>query len=110
MTINQSLLLPPRRARINRNQPRRTINPLPRKPMINPNPPANPNRPRRMTRNQSLLERRRLLVRNPSLLERGRRMIRPRVTRRRARLRAWVMDTSGELGNKVKEIAEYCVE
>jgi hypothetical protein len=63
-----------------------------------------------MTRNQSLLERRRLLVRNPSLLERGRRMIRPRVTRRRARLRAWVMDTSGELGNKVKEIAEYCVE
>jgi hypothetical protein len=128
-TINPNPLQTPRRLTINQSLPRRTISPLQRKRTINPNLPVNPNlprktrrsqsrlvrlkpminlnllgnrnlHPRRMRRNQSLLERRIQLVRNPSLLERRmlrvrspsllereRRMIRPREIRRRPRLR-----------------------
>jgi len=62
-TINPNPNLPrlrkPRRLKINQSLPRRTINPLRRKRMINPNLPVNPSLPRKMRRNQSRLERRR---------------------------------------------------
>jgi hypothetical protein len=129
INLNPNLLQTPRRLTISQSLPRWKISPLRRKQTINPNLPVNPNlprktrrnqsrlarlkpminlnllgnrnlHPRRMRRNQSLLERRiqlvrnpsllerrMLLVRNPSLLERERRMIRPREIRRRPRLR-----------------------